>query len=363
MEEQGKRWARKAPGDLVRVGLVVGPASHSYDLWGEKMNPHPGSIRTTGMLLTHVWSLRPPVAQRFQEKFPGVQIVKNREDLIGKVDGVYLDDVDAVSLYPLMARPFLEARVPLFVNRPFATSLEKGQAMVDLAQQHHTPLLSASTWEFTESVGDLRAKVAEMKEIKGYVAHNSMSDYYSHGLHGVWYIHAVLQEEMEKGRGRVLSASYLTRNWRTPNGLVVFEHESPTGSYYGALQCIAGADGQAYMRVFGDVSGDAEGKIPGRPGYFQYNTWNALPLVIQEMFETGQSPQTGAHLMEKLTMFLLPFLSVLERNGEPAYRQELLYWELPPPSLSLVRDGQPTDSMFRDPYTEDELKAAEKMLA
>ena len=70
--------------------------------------------------------------------------------------------------------------------------------MVDLAAQHGTPLLTASTWEYTESVGDLRAKAADMTDIKGYVAHNSMSDYYSHGLHGVWYIHAVLRDEIKE---------------------------------------------------------------------------------------------------------------------------------------------------------------------
>ena len=363
MTESRRLFERKSPNDLVQVGMVVGPACHSYGIWGETMNPLPGGIRTTGMILTHVWSLRPEYAQTFKAKFRDVTIVRNMEDLIGKVDGVYLDDANAVSIYHLMARPFLEAGVPLFVNRPFATSLAKGRAMVEAAEKHNTPLLSASTWEFSESVGDLRAKAASMNEIKGYVAHNSMSDYYSHGLHGVWYIHAALRDEMEKGRGKVLSASYLTPDWRTPNGIVVYEHESPAGPYYGALQLIAGADGQAYLRIFGDVSGDVEGKIPGRPGSFRYNTWNALQLVIQEMFETGKSPQTGEHLLEKLTMYLLPFRSVLERNGAPVRREELEDWELPPPSLSLVRDGQPTDLMFREPYTEDELEAAQEMLS
>jgi len=314
------------------------------------------------MILTHVWSLRPEVAQRFEDKFAGVTVVKNMEDLIGNVDGVYLDDANAVSLYHLMAKPFLEAGVPLFVNRPFSTSLAKAKAMVDCAEEHNTPLLSASTWEFTESVGDLQAKAADLRDIKGYVAHNSMSDYYSHGLHGVWYIHAVLQDEIAKGRGKALSASYLTPDWRTPSGMVVYEHESPTGPYYGALQLIGGADGQAYMRIFGDTSGDAEGKIPGRPGNFRYNTWNALQLVIQEMFETGESPQTGEHLLEKLTMYLMPFRSVLERDGAPVRREEIEDWELPPPSTSLMKDGQPTDSMFEAPYTEEELKAAEEWL-
>ena len=235
MRETSRRFERKSPADLVRVGMVVGPASHSYGIWAENMNPNPNFMRTTGMLLTHVWSLRPQVAQSFKEKFAGVQVVRNIEDLAGSVDGVYLDDADAVSLYHLMARPFLEAGVPLFINRPFTTSLAKGRAMVDLARKHNTALLSASTWEFTESVGDLQAKIGALPEIKGYVAHNQMSDYYSHGLHGVWYVHAALQNEIQKGRGPVLSASYLTPNWRTPNGLIVYEHESPKGPYYGAL--------------------------------------------------------------------------------------------------------------------------------
>lgn len=346
---------RSSARDLVRVGVIIGSGSHTPGIWGEKMNPPPGSIRTTGMVMTHAWSLRPDMARSFGEKYPGVEMVGDPRDMIGHIDGIFVDDIHAISLYPLLAAAFLEAGIPTFVNRPFATSLAKGQEMVDTAARCGTALLAASTWEYTESVGDLRAKVAEMPDIKGYVAHNSMSDYYTHGLHGVWYIAAILREEVKKGRGRLTAASYLTPNWRTPRGLVVFEHESPTGPYYGALQQVSGADGNAYMRIFGDRTGDAEGKIPGRPGHFRYNTWNALQLVIQEMFETGESPQTGEDLMEKLTMFLLPFYSVLERGGGPVRREELGDWEVSPPSEILIEDGQPTDSAFQAPYTETEL--------
>ena len=360
MKEQG--FKRSSARDLVRVGVITGLSGHTFNIWGEKMNPPPGSIRTTGMVMTHVWSLRPEMARSVRDRFHGVELVADPRDMIGHIDGVYVDDIDAISLYPLLARPFLEAGIPTFVNRPFATSLAKGREMVETAARHGTALLTASTWECTESVGDLRAKAAHMPDIKGYVAHNSMSDYYTHGLHGVWYIFAVLCEEIKKGRARVQAASYLTPNWRTPRGLVVYEHESPSGPYYGALQQISGADGNAYMRIFGGGSGDAEGKIPQRPGYFRFNTWNALQLVIQEMFETGQSPQTGEDLMEKLTMFLLPFYSVLERGGSPVRREELGDWEVPPPSEKLMKDGQPGDSAFAAPYTDTELADLEKKL-
>ena len=356
-----RRFHRNAPSDLLRVGAITGPGGHTFNIWGEKMNAPGEAMRTTGMLMTHAWCLNPDFRQQFTEKYPEVTLVDDPREMIDQIDGIYVDDINAISLYPLLARPFLQAGVPTFVNRPFATSMVKGREMVDMAQRHGTALLSASTWESSEGAADLRAKAADLPDIRGYVAHNSMSDYYTHGLHGVWFIHAALCDEIARGRGPMQAAAYHAPNWRVPGGMIVYEHEGPTQPYYGALHMVAG-DGQAYLRIFGDHQGDAEGKIPGRPGNFMYNTWNAAQLVIQEMFETGVSPQTGGQLLEKLAMFLLPFYSVLEADGGMVKREVLEDWELPPPSPVLMEDGQPTDSAFNFPYDEAQLEEVAKML-
>ncbi|MBM3264131.1 MAG: hypothetical protein FJY97_12000 [candidate division Zixibacteria bacterium] len=348
---------RSAPTDLVRIGVIAGAGSHTFAIWGNVMNPSQGFIRTTGMVCTHAWSVRPDQGHRLRERYPGIEQVAHPTDMIGKINGVYIDDINAISIYPTLVRPFLEAGIPAFVNRPFATSVVKGQEMVDTAARCGTALLTASTWEYTESVGDLRAKAADMADIKGYVAHNSMSDYYTHGLHGVWYIYSSLRDEIRKGRGRMTAAAYHTPDWRTPNGMVVFEHEHPQRRYYGALQLIGGADGHAYLRIFGDHRGDAEGKIPARASAFRYNTWNALQLVIQEMFETNVSPETGEDMMEKLTMYLLPFYSILERNGEMVRREEMGTWEMPYPSPAMKKGNEPYDGAFQEMYTETELES------
>ena len=356
-----RRFQRNAPSDLLRVGVITGPGGHTFNIWGEKMNAPGEAMRTTGMLMTHAWCLNPEFRQQFGEKYPEVTLVDDPREMVDQIDGVYVDDINAISLYPLLARSFLEAGVPTFVNRPFATSMAKGREMVETAQQHGTALLTASTWEFAESAADVRAKAADMPDIRGYVAHNSMSDYYSHGLHGVWYIHAILRDEIVKGRGPMKAAAYHAPNWRVPGGMVVYEHQGPTIPYYGALHMVAG-DAQAYMRIFGDHSGDAEGKIPGRPGNFMLNTWNAAQLAIQEMFETGVSPEPGEQLLEKLAMFLLPFYSALEAGGNRVEREVLEGWELPPPSPMLMEDGHPTDSAFNFPYGEAQLEEVERML-
>ncbi len=48
------RFQRNTPYDLIRVGVITGPGGHVFPIWGEKMNPPPGGIRTTGMVMTHV---------------------------------------------------------------------------------------------------------------------------------------------------------------------------------------------------------------------------------------------------------------------------------------------------------------------
>jgi hypothetical protein len=362
--EKRPPFVRRKPSDLVEVGMVVSHGSHSYNIWGETMNPPQGKIRTTGMIMTKVWSYRPEFAKQFVEKYPGVTIVKNMEDMVGAVDGVYIDAVPAVSLYHLMARPFLLAGMPTFVNRPYTTSIEKGKKMVEDAQKGGAPLMSNSTWEFTESVGDLQVKASIMPTILGYVAHNSMSDYYSHGIHGVYYIAAVLRNERKKGRGRCLEVSYLTPDWRTPPGALSYVHENLNGSFfYGQLHLQGGMDGNAYMRLLGDRNGDFEGKIPASPGWFRYNTWNAMQLVIQEMIETRKTPESGDDIMEKAYMFLMGFKSVLEKKGAPVTRSEVDGWELFPPSLSVKKGKEPTDSAFEDPYSPEELKSLEKYLS
>ena len=362
--EKRPPYVQKNPSDLVELGMVVAHGSHAHQIWGETMNPTPGKMRTTGMIITKVWSFRPEFAKQFADKYPGVTAVKNMEDMVGAVDGIYVDAVPAVSLYHLITKPFLLAGMPTFVNRPYCTSIEKGKMIIENAQKGGAPLMSNSTWEFTESVGDLQTKAALMPSILGYVAHNSMSDYYSHGVHGIYYIAAILRNERKKGRGKCLSASYLTPDWRTAPGAISYVHENLNGScFYGQLHLQGGMDGNAYMRLLGDVNGDFEGKIPANPGWFRYNTWNALQLAIQEMIETRKPHETGDDIMEKAYMFLMGFKSVLEKNGGPVTRKEIEGWELFPPSLAVKKGKEPYDSAFQDPYSAEELRNFEKYLS
>jgi hypothetical protein len=337
--------------DLVTVGMVGSKnGGHTSGIWGQNWNPDDQHIRTTGMNCHYVWCLREEDKQFYRDKY-GFEPVKNPEDMIGKIDGVFVDDFNATPVNHLMAKPFLEAGVPTFVNRPCSTSMDKARMLVQTAEKFKTPLMCASTWEYTESCGDVRASLASVPEIKGYFAYNSMSDFYTHGVHGIYYIHSCLKDEIKKGRGKAVAASYMTPSWKNCNGSVTFEHETPNGPYYGTLNEPCGA-GHAYIKVICSYPYVVEGSIPRNPGYFIFNTWNALQLVIQQMFETKKSPEEGADILEKTAMFLMAFRSHLERKGAPVRREELEGWELMPPRKQDFGDGA---------FSVDELKQIAKV--
>jgi len=339
--------------ELVTIGMIGSRhGAHTQNIWGQKWNPVGTNIRTTGMNCRFVWCLRKEDRTFYREKY-GFEPVTNPEDMIGHIDGVIVDDFYGTPVNHLMAKPFLEAGVPTFVNRPCSTSLDKARFLIKTAEKHKTPLMSGSTWEYTESCGDVRESLKHVKDIKGYAAYNSMSDFYTHGVHGIYYIYSCLKDEIKKGRGKVRSASYMTPNWRKPGGCITFEHETPEGVYYGSLHEPRNANAKAYIRVFCNRPFDVEGKIPASPGNFQYNTWNAMQLVIQEMFETKKSPEESVDILEKLTMFLMAFKSVSERNGGPVGREEIEGWELFPPSEQLLATKRENNSTA---YTINELK-------
>jgi predicted dehydrogenase len=270
--------------------------------------------RPTRMRITHAWDRDAEAAQAFARPY-GAQVVKNFADMVGAVDGIILDDFDSAAHFTQLARPYLEAGTPIFVNRPLALSMAAANELIDLARKHQTPVMSGSTFEFAPETEAVRQRVEALEEVRGYVAANSMSDYATHGIHGLWFVHACMG-------GDIRSVAYQTPDWRAPNGLVTLEHEGRHGGrpFYGSVQQISGT--WAWIRVFGDTSFE---QSVGTGAYF----WLPLLLEMQRMFETRRMPQSYETLLEKTRLFLAGFRSHLERGGAPVRLDDLDDWHAP----------------------------------
>ena len=119
--------------DLVTIG-ALSCKGHIGGLWAPLINPIGKNIRETGMIITHCWDLNPEESKAFGTKF-GCAPVKNHTDLIGKVDAVIASDYFSIDVNHKMVEPFLEAKVPIFINRPFSTTLSGARKMVETARK------------------------------------------------------------------------------------------------------------------------------------------------------------------------------------------------------------------------------------
>ena len=318
---------------LVRVGILTcARFDHISGIWGPLIDPtaephfRDCTTRVTGMVMTHVWDIDREAVNRFCDTHKGVQAVDNYWDMADKVDGIIVSDFDSAVHFADLARPYLEAGVPIFINRPFALNLEKAQEIIDLSKKHDTPIMSGSSFGFAPEIEAIKLEVEAISPVRGFAAANSMSDYASHGIHGLYMIHACIG-------GGVKSVSYQTPDWRTPNGHLTFEYDprGPEGkTFYGSLQEISGTWG--WIRVFGERS--FEQFVDSGLSF-----WVPILLRMQQMFETRTMPEPYDDIIEKLQMFLAGFKSHVECAGAAVALDDIGDWTAPMLNPNPYPDG------------------------
>jgi virulence factor len=89
---------------------------------------------------------RIPGYKKEMEKL-SVALVERPEDMIGKVDGVLIESQEGGRHWP-RARPFLEAGIPCFIDKPLACSIADARRIVELAQKKNVPVFSSSSLRY-----------------------------------------------------------------------------------------------------------------------------------------------------------------------------------------------------------------------
>jgi len=124
----------------------------------------------------------------------GVEIVKNREEMIGKVDGVLIESNQG-SQHLKHAELFMKAGIPCYIDKPFANSADDALAIAKLAQENNVPFFSSSSLRYAPEV--VAAK-AELGTIFGADAwspaslHEASPGLAHYGIHGVEILFALM---------------------------------------------------------------------------------------------------------------------------------------------------------------------------
>jgi len=89
----------------------------------------------------------------FTEKLKkyGIPIVERPEEMIGKVDAMLIESMDG-SVHVERTKPFLEAGISCFVDKPFACSTTDAKSMIDLAAKKKAMIWSSSSLRFAPEI-------------------------------------------------------------------------------------------------------------------------------------------------------------------------------------------------------------------
>ncbi len=114
--------------------------------------------------VTHVWAQEKAIASHIAKAARIGNVVDHYTDMIGEVDGVLLARDDAETHYEF-ATPFLEAGIPVYVDKPLALTVAEAKRLLDL-QQYPSQLFSCSALRYAKEFQLSDAEKAQIGRLR-----------------------------------------------------------------------------------------------------------------------------------------------------------------------------------------------------
>jgi predicted dehydrogenase len=145
---------------MIRVGIVGAENSHTVQI-SKVLNIEK---KLPGVRVVSVWGEAARYAKDAAERGQIPEIVTDPKDMIGKVDAACVDHRHAMYHLPAV-RPLLEARIPLFVDKPFCYRVKEGREFLDRAKRLKVPVCSFSTLPKQASFVQLQKDIKKLGRI------------------------------------------------------------------------------------------------------------------------------------------------------------------------------------------------------
>ncbi len=231
------------------------------------------------------------------------QVVREPEEMLSLVDAVLVvDDTGGGASHADLARPFLQAGLPTFIDKPMTLDIADAIELFDLAERHGAPLMSASALRFAVELDGLCDRLPGLGDIRSVVSIGP-GDWYYYGVHAVEMYLSVISE----------SPSWVHGHSFEQRDVVVIGHDNGPSvvvqtlrdAAYGFHLNLYGAEDWAacqvldheafYTRLMGAVLQMAQ---TGRPPVSRQQTLRVLAVLGagERSLRTGERVEVAEHL-------------------------------------------------------------------
>lgn len=149
---------------MIRIGIVGAENSHTVAI-AKTLNI---DKKVPGCRIVSVWGESARYAKDAQERGQIPEIVKNPEDMIGNVDAACVDHRHAKYHLPAVW-PLLEAKIPLFVDKPFCYRVAEGKRFLARAKELNVPVCSFSVLPKQATFAQLKKDLRKLGRIVSLV--------------------------------------------------------------------------------------------------------------------------------------------------------------------------------------------------
>jgi predicted dehydrogenase len=219
-----------------------------------------------GAQVTHVWTQDAAISASIAKAAQVQHIVANLEDMIGQVDAVLLTRDDPEH-HVAMARPFIEAGIPLFIDKPLAGT----QADLDYFAAQAAAgkfIMSCSSQRYANEIRIVKQDIASLGQLELITAVGK-KDWIKYGVHLMEGIFSLVDDVAAKSVQHIGKEGQDIVHIELSNGL------------------------QITMHLFMEITGTFQISVFGQKGWRLIDIKNSYSMFRDNIIEFVRSVQEG----------------------------------------------------------------------
>lgn len=260
------------------------------------------ALGIAGATVTHIYCDEMKDARHVAKAAKLANIVDKPEDLIGQVDAVVIA-TDRGWEHVDRARPFIEAGLPLFIDKPLADQEDHLRQFVAW-QREGKPILSTSALRYAREYSDLRGRLNEVGEVR-LISNTTPKTWERYGIHALEGVYPFLTPGGWKS---------VTHSGTETANMVHIEHDCGANVFLAAIKDMFGAFG--CMNVHG-----TKGSLHAVTTDTLYAFKTQLVAFI-EYLRTGQLPFPFEETVELMKIIIAGIRS-REQSGKKIYLSDI----------------------------------------
>lgn len=154
------------------------------------LNKQPAdTLQIKGARVTHIWTDDPEDAEKVARASLIPHVVESAEDVIGQVDAVIIA-TDKGHEHVERCRPFVEAGLPIFVDKPLVDNEQDLNVFCNWVQDG-VPIISSSSMRYCKEFMPYRVSTRDLGELR-YVSITTTKSWERYGIHALEAVYPIL---------------------------------------------------------------------------------------------------------------------------------------------------------------------------